>query len=209
MRLLLLNRYLLLVLAFLLSTTKKSLASREKCTTQSDLRGVLVLLVLCNKILHVGFRLRELHFVHTLLGVPMQESLPLEHGRELVADAAEKFLNGSRVTEERHGHLQATGRDVTLGGEHVVGDPLDEVCRVLVLNILHLLLNLLHRDLATEDSSNREVTAVPGVGSGHHVLGIEHLLGKLRNGNGAVLLATTSGQGGKASEEEVKTRERN
>ena len=31
-------------------------------------------------------------------------------------------------------------------------DPLDEVGRVLLLNVSHLLLNLLHRDLAREDS---------------------------------------------------------
>lgn len=95
-----------------------------------------------------------LHLVHTLLRVPMQESLALEHGRELVADTLEQLLDRCRVAEERDRHLVATGRNVALCRQHVVRDPLHEVRRVLVLHVLHLLLNLLHRDLATEDGSD-------------------------------------------------------
>lgn len=86
----------------------------------------------------------------------MQERLALEHGGELVADALEQLLDGRRVAEEGDGHAQAAGRDVTLRREDVVRDPLDEVGRVLVLDVLHLLLNLLHRDLATEHGGNLE-----------------------------------------------------
>jgi hypothetical protein len=50
---------------------------------------------------------------------------------------------------------------------------------------------------------------VPGVRGSHHVLGIEHLLGELRNGDGAVLLASTGGQGSVTSHEEVETWEGN
>lgn len=151
----------------------------------------------------------DLHLVHTLLGVPMQEGLPLEHGGELVADTPEELLDGGGVTQESDGHLETTGRDVTLRGKHVVGDPLDEVCRVLVLDVLHLLLDLLHGDLATEDSGNGEVTTVARVASSHHVLGVEHLLGKLGDGDSAVLLTATRRQRSETSEEEVQTRERN
>ena len=84
----------------------------------------------------------------------MQESLPLEHGSELVTDTLEQLLNGGGVTEEGDGHLEPTRRNVALSGEHVVGDPFNEVSRVLVLNILHLFLNLLHGDLTTEDGSD-------------------------------------------------------
>lgn len=87
----------------------------------------------------------------------MQERLPLEHGRELVADTLEELLNGGRVTEEGNSHLETPGRNVTLSGEDIVGNPLHEVCRVLVLNVLHLLLNLLHRHLSTEDSGNLDM----------------------------------------------------
>lgn len=50
---------------------------------------------------------------------------------------------------------------------------------------------------------------MPWVSSGHHVLGVKHLLGELRNSNSSVLLAATSSEGSKAGHEEVETRERN
>ena len=84
----------------------------------------------------------------------MQESLALEHSSELIAHTLEQLLDSSRVAEERHGHLETAGRDVTLRGEDVVRDPLDEVRRVLVLHVLHLLFDLLHRHLSTEDCRN-------------------------------------------------------
>ena len=54
-----------------------------------------------------------------------------------------------------------------------------------------------------------EVTTVPGVRGSHHVLGVEHLLRELRNGNGTVLLASASGERREAGHEEVETGERN
>lgn len=84
----------------------------------------------------------------------MQESFPLEHGGELVTDTLEQLLDSSRVAQEGDGHLQSSWGDITLGGKHVVGDPLDEVGRVLVLDVLHLLFNFLHGDLTAEHSCN-------------------------------------------------------
>ena len=107
----------------------------------------------------------------------MQERLALEHRSELVAHTAEQLLDRSAVAEEGDSHLQAARRDVALRRQDVVRDPLDEVSRVLVLDVLHLLLDLLHADFTTEDGSDREVATVPRVGGGHHVLRIEHLLG--------------------------------
>lgn len=46
-----------------------------------------------------------------------------------------------------------------------------------------------------------------GVGGGHHVLRVEHLLGKLGDGDGAVLRAAASGQRSEANHEEVETGE--
>ena len=54
-----------------------------------------------------------------------------------------------------------------------------------------------------------QVATVTEVRSSHHVLGVEHLLSELRDGNGTELLAATSSQGGEAGHEEVETRERN
>ena len=54
-----------------------------------------------------------------------------------------------------------------------------------------------------------EVAAMSRVGGSHHVFGVEHLLGKFRNGDSTVLLASAGSQGGVTSHEEVKTWERN
>ena len=58
----------------------------------------LVLLVLGHEIVHVGLGLGELHLVHALASVPMQESLTTEHSGELLGDALEQLLDGSAVT---------------------------------------------------------------------------------------------------------------
>ncbi|CAA6655077.1 unnamed protein product [Spirodela intermedia] len=55
--------------------------------------GILVLLVLRDQVVHVALRLRELHLVHPLPRVPVQEGLPPEHGRELLADPVEHLLD--------------------------------------------------------------------------------------------------------------------
>ena len=52
-----------------------------------------------------------------------------------------------------------------------------------------------------------KVSAVSGVTSGHHVLGVEHLLCELGHGQGSVLLAATGGQRGEARHEEMETGE--
>ena len=140
------------------STSSSALGDRDqegrKAERGRNSRSLLVLLVLSNEILHVRLRLRELHLVHTFLGVPVQEGLPLEHGRKLIADALEELLDSGRVTEEGNGHLHSPRSNVTLSSENVVGNPLDEVRIILHLNVLHLFLDFLHGNLATEDGSN-------------------------------------------------------
>merc|ERR1719274_331263 len=57
-------------------------------------RGVLVLLVLGHQVVHVRLGLRELHLVHALARVPVEEGLAAEHGRELLGDALPRLLDG-------------------------------------------------------------------------------------------------------------------
>ena len=55
----------------------------------------LVLLILGHEVIHVGLGLGELHLVHALAGVPVQEGLSAEHGGELLTDPLEEFLRSN------------------------------------------------------------------------------------------------------------------
>merc|ERR1712170_161379 len=169
--------------------------------------GVLVLLVFRHQVVHVGLGLSELHLIHALTSVPVEEGLAAEHGGELLRDALEQLLDGSGVAHKGGRHLQTSWWDVAYSGFDVVGDPFNEVAAVLVLDIEHLLINLLHGHAATEHGSHSQVAAVAGVTGSHHVLGIKHLLGQLGHSQGTVLLAASGCQGSKARHEEVETGE--
>merc|ERR1712176_813524 len=103
--------------------------------------GFLVLLVLGNQIVHVGFSFSEFHFIHTFASIPMQESLSPEHSSKLLRDPLEELLNCSRVSDKSRSHLKTSGRDVTYSGLNVVGNPLNKVGRVFILDVEHLLIN--------------------------------------------------------------------
>ena len=112
------------------------------------------------------------------------------------------------VANKADRHLQALRRNVAHTALHVVRDPLDEVGAVLVLHVEHLLINLLRRHAATEQTGGGQVTAVTGIRSAHHVLRIEHLLRELRHGQSAVLLGAARRQRREALHEEVQAGER-
>ena len=80
----------------------------------------------------------------------MEESLPSEHGGELLGDSLEQLLDGGGVTDEGGGHLETSGRNVANGNLDIVGNPLDKVAAVLVLDVQHLLINLKRRDFTEE-----------------------------------------------------------
>lgn len=170
--------------------------------------GVLILLVLRNQVVEVTLRLRELHFIHALPCVPVEESLAPEHQRELLTDPPEDLLNGRVVADEGGGHLEASGWDVTHCHFDIMGDPVHKVVVVSLLHRKHLLINLLGGHPASEHAGHCEVAAVPWVTRRHHVAGVEHLLGELRHGEGPILLAATGRQGGKPRHEEVEAWER-
>merc|ERR1712203_826151 len=137
----------------------------------------------------------------------MEESLSPEHSSELLADSLEHLLDGGRVTDEGDGHLESPWWDVADGALDVVGDPLNEVRGVLVLDVEHLLVDLLGGHTSSEHGRGGEVSSVSGVGSAHHVLGVEHLLGELWDGEGPVLLGSSGGEGSESDHEEVESGE--
>ena len=55
-------------------------------------------------------------------------------------------------------HLETPGGNITDGGLDIVGDPLDEVAAVLVLDAKHLLVDFLHGHSASENSSHRQIS---------------------------------------------------
>ncbi|KFQ24449.1 hypothetical protein N331_04995, partial [Merops nubicus] len=156
------------------------------------------------QVVHVALSLCELHLVHALARVPVQESLSAEHGRELLRNAFEQLLDGRAVPDEGGRHFEAARWNVTDSRFNVIRDPLNEIAAVFVLHVKHLLVHLLHRHTAPENGGHRQVAAVAGVAGGHHVLGIEHLLGELGHGERAVLLAAAARQRGEARHEKVQ-----
>merc|ERR1712203_1182651 len=91
---------------------------------------LLVLLVLAHQIVHVALGLGELHLVHALPGVPVEERLAPEHRRELLRDPLKQLLDGGRVANESGGHLESPWWDVTDSSLHIIRDPLDEVAGI-------------------------------------------------------------------------------
>merc|ERR1719203_2519338 len=52
-------------------------------------RCILVLLILGDKVVHIAFGFRELHLVHTLTCVPVEECLAAKHCREVLSHTLE------------------------------------------------------------------------------------------------------------------------
>ena len=127
----------------------------------------------------------------------------------MFGDSLEHLLDGGGVSNEGDGHFETFGRDIANSGFDVVGDPLDEVGVVLGFDVEHLFVDFLGGHSSSEDSGGSEVSSVSGVRCAHHVLGVEHLLSELRDGEGSVLLGSSGGQRSESNHEEVETDEGN
>ena len=74
----------------------------------------------------------------------MKESLSAEHGGELFRNAFEELLDGCGVADECGRHFESSWGNVANSCLDIVGDPLDEVGRVFVLNVQHLFVHFFH-----------------------------------------------------------------
>ncbi|KYM86055.1 hypothetical protein ALC53_04248 [Atta colombica] len=166
---------------------------------------LLVLLILGHEIIHVTLSLGKLHVVHTLASIPMQKCLASKHRVEfslcLTTTKRQTNLNSRRIANESRGHFQTPWGYITNGSFHVARYPLDEIAAVLVLDIEHLLIYLLHRHSATKYCGHCQISTVSRVARGHHVFRVKHLLNlevrgakpgmkKCRRGKGTMLTAS-------------------
>ena len=60
-------------------------------------------------------------------------------------------------------------------------------------------------ELTSENAGTGQITTMSRIASGHHVLGIKHLLGEFSNGQGAILLTTLGSKRSKSGHKEVQT----
>ena len=67
------------------------------------------MLVLGDEVVHVGVGLGALRLIHTLTGVPVEESLAVEQAGKLLADTLGHLMDGDGVTEEGDGHIVVSG----------------------------------------------------------------------------------------------------
>jgi hypothetical protein len=139
----------------------------------------------------------------------MQESLSSEHSTELITNTLEEFLDRGGVTDEGRRHSETTWWDGAESGLDIVGNPLNEVAGVLVLHVTHLIFNLLHTDVSTEDGRASKVSTVSEIGSSHHVLGIVHLLSEFWDRDCSERVGASAGKRSETDHEEMKTWEGN
>jgi hypothetical protein len=113
-------------------------------------------------------------------------------------------LDSGGVTDEGGRHFQASWWDIANSGFHVIWDPFNKVTGVFVLNVQHLFVDFFHAHSSSEHGGNGQVSSVSWVASGHHVFGVEHLLGEFWDSQSSVLLATSTGQWSETWHEKVE-----
>lgn len=72
----------------------------------------------------------------------------------MVVNSLEQPFNASRIPDESNRRLEPRRRDVTLSRVKAVGDPFHKVLRILLPDGLHLVIDLSHTNLSTENGGN-------------------------------------------------------
>merc|ERR1719284_1594246 len=145
-------------------------------SSSSQPRASMTRRVLAYEVVHVALGLSELHFVHTLVSVPVQECSPSEHGLIKIRHAREHSFHGVRIADERGCHGETFRRDIANANLDVVRDPPHKMGGVFVHNVGHLVVHLLGRHATTEEHSSSEVPPSSHINSTHHVPRVEDLL---------------------------------
>jgi len=126
---------------------------------------------------------------------------------ELRVRALEDLRDGGGVGDKGgRGSLADRGHSAE-GGKGTVGDPGDEVGRVLALVVVNGGLNVAHRQLATVGDRDGEVLAHEGVDGGKKAAALEEGGGELGDVGGGVSAVSRGNKGSVTSSEEVETRE--
>merc|ERR1711904_346080 len=112
--------------------------------------GILVLLVLRDQVVHVRFGLGELHLVHSLASVPVQEGLTAEHRGEVFCHTLEHLLDRRTIACKSDSHFQPLWWNVADARFNIVWNPFNKVGRILVLDVEHLLVHFPGRHPAAE-----------------------------------------------------------
>lgn len=78
------------------------------------------------------YYLSELHLVHPLPRVPVQESFASKHGCKLFTNSLKQLLDSSTVANKCRRHLEPARRYVANSGLDVVRDPLDKITTEII-----------------------------------------------------------------------------
>merc|ERR550525_1850709 len=122
--------------------------------------GILFILIFGDEIADILVSFLELHLIHALSLVPVQERLPLVHLRELRTDPLEHALDGSGIGHESCRHGGSLWRHVDNGRLDVIGDPRHEVIRHLGLDFGNLIIHLVGGNGTTVSTGCSQVLTI-------------------------------------------------
>lgn len=191
-----------LLIVSLVVTSTSPILSLHTDLVEVDIGGVLV--VIGHQVVDVSLSLGEFILIHSLVAVPVQESLALVHPEELLVDSLKQLSNGGGVSNESCSNLRGLRRNRTERSLDIIGDEVDEEILVALAVLEHLILDFLNTAVTAEESATSEVLAFPGVDTSHKVATIKNLLSDLRYRNTVEGTGRLGHQWSVANSEEVE-----